>query len=156
MHQEQLRRVERWFQRLAEIDQGKIHDRPSDFYKDEVYAFFMNCYHLKDWIISDDELNFPEKKNLTERFINHNHHLSVCADICNSLKHLKLSSRPRSGSEPKFAGAHYGLELGGQQPRIKAKYVVETADGPMDAFELATRCLDAWRSFLNDHATAKP
>ena len=28
---------------------GADHDRESDAYQDEAYAFFLNCFHLKDW-----------------------------------------------------------------------------------------------------------
>ena len=50
---EQWDRVRRWYLRFREISEGKLHDRSSDFYQDDIYAFFMNCYHLKDWIKKD-------------------------------------------------------------------------------------------------------
>ena len=46
-------RIQRWYQRFGEISDGKLHDRSTDFYQDEVYSFLMNCYHLKDWIKND-------------------------------------------------------------------------------------------------------
>ena len=52
-------------------------------------AFFMNCYHLKDWIkndISDTSLNAA-----VEDYINQNACLKLCADICNGAKHLDLT-----------------------------------------------------------------
>ena len=151
MYEEQLQRIERWHERFAAINKGKTHDRPTDFYKDEAYAFFLNCYHLKDWIIQDDTVNFANKQATTEEFVSNNKYLSVCADICNRVKHLKLIKSPRSGKEPTFTRADYGLELGGPEARIRVKYEIDTAHGPMDAFELATNCLQAWRDLINKY-----
>ena len=46
-------RVQGWHERFAETDQGRIHDRSSDLYQDEAYAFFVTCFHLKDWLKND-------------------------------------------------------------------------------------------------------
>ncbi|SRR5713101_596756 len=151
MYQKQLRRVERWFDRLASINQGRTHDRSTDYYSDEVYAFFLNCYHLKDWIINDGSVNLSNKKKLVEDLVTNDKHLSVCADICNSLKHLKLNSPPRSGAQPQFAQTHYALNLGGPETTISVKYTVDTAYGSVDAFDLGTECLNAWRQFINKY-----
>ena len=70
-NQEQFERVKRWYSRIRDIYQGKPHIFPSDYYQDEVYAFFLNCYHLKDWIKNDDTVE-PSKKNNVENFINQN------------------------------------------------------------------------------------
>lgn len=32
------------------IYKGRPNDLPSDYYQHEVLAFFLNCYHLKDWV----------------------------------------------------------------------------------------------------------
>lgn len=95
---EQLNRVRRWYQRFQEISEGRLHDKPSDFYQDEVYAYFMNCYHLKEWI-KNDKGALPPEVNI-ERFISNDPHMALCADICNGNKHLKLSDRPRSFENP--------------------------------------------------------
>jgi len=39
-YQEQFKRLERWYKRFEEINNGRIHNRPSEFYEDEVYSFF--------------------------------------------------------------------------------------------------------------------
>jgi len=50
---EQFRRVKRWYTRFKSIDEGRPDTLTLDGYLDEVYAFFQNCYHLKDWIKND-------------------------------------------------------------------------------------------------------
>ena len=94
---EQFDRVKRWYQRFVTIDEGRQHSLPSDNYQDEVYAFFLNCYHLKDWIKNDESIGVAEAE--VEDFINNNNDLKLCGDICNNNKHLTLDSppeRPRS------------------------------------------------------------
>src|SRR5262245_60194522 len=86
-YREQYDRMKRWYDRFVALDQGRPHDVPSDNYLDEIYAFFMNCYHLKDWIIHDITA-LPDEK-VVETYINSSHPLKLCADICNSLKHLR-------------------------------------------------------------------
>jgi hypothetical protein len=54
--EEQYERVKRWYKRFDEINQGKENYRSSEDCRDEVYAFFINCYHLKDWIKNDKGL----------------------------------------------------------------------------------------------------
>ena len=151
---EQFYRVKRWYERFVIIDQGREHDLPSDYYQDEVYAFFLNCYHLKDWIKNDESVGAAAAK--VEEFINNNEELSLCADICNGIKHLRLEST-RSGQDPRFGPRKFHVQLGGPETTISVKYSIDTSSGPLDAFELATKCLQAWEKFIlsniNDQAS---
>jgi hypothetical protein len=51
---EQYRRMIRSYERFASIDRGRVYEPSSENYEDEVFAFFLNCYHLKDWIKNDE------------------------------------------------------------------------------------------------------
>src|SRR3990170_1608469 len=104
-YREQYDRMKRWYGRFVALDQGRPHDVPSDNYLDEIYAFFMNCYHLKDWI-KDDGTVPPAAQQAVEPYINSSRPLKLCADICNSLKHLRLISN-RSGESPAFGKKHF-------------------------------------------------
>ena len=149
--QEQWDRVERWYQRFTMIDQGREHNLSSDYYQDEVYAFFINCYHLKDWIKNDSSVGSAGAN--VEDFINRNNQLSLCADICNGIKHLTLlKERERSHQGPQFGCRVFKLQVGGS-PIISAKYTVDTSAGPADAFDLATKCLEAWKQFILSNIT---
>lgn len=149
-YQEQYDRMKRWYARLAALDQGRRHDVASDNHVDEIYAFFMNCYHLKDWIKQDSAVAAPVQQSV-EGHIDANRPLKLCADICNSLKHLTLTSH-RSGESPMFGKREYALALGGgAAPTIRLKYQVDTAAGPIDAFQLATECVHAWDTFLSNN-----
>lgn len=151
LYREQYERMKRWYTRFAKVDMGREHDAASDFYIDEIYAFFLNCYHLKDWINNDGTVA-PAVKQATESFINGNRPLTLCADICNSLKHLHLSRPSRSGENPSFGRKHFALVFGeGSSTRISMKYEIETDSGLEDAFELARLCVDAWDLFFSTH-----
>jgi len=78
--------------------------------------------------------------------INSSRPLKLCADICNSLKHLRLTSS-RSGQGPAFGKKQFGVALGTAPTTINLKYEVNTTIGSIDAFQLATECIDAWDAF---------
>lgn len=137
--------MKRWYKRFEEINQGRSHIRPSDYYHDDVYAFFLNCYHFKDWIQNDDTVKLPKKK--VEHFINQNECMRVCADICHGIKHLKLKST-RSGEQPEFGARKFSLNLGDSPPTIKIKFSITTKTGVIDAFDLASKCVQKWEEFI--------
>ena len=86
---DQLNRVIRWYRRFQQINEGIQKGASFEGQYDDMLAFFMNCYHLKDWIkndISDDSLN-----TVVEDYINQNDCLKLCADICNGAKHLDVT-----------------------------------------------------------------
>lgn len=147
-YHEQYDRVKRWYVRIEAIDQGRTHVLASDNYLDEIYAFFLNCYHLKDWIKSDGTV--PTKvQQAVEGYLSANRSLRLCADICNSLKHLHLTSK-RSGESPAFGKKQFAVTLGpGIPTTISLKYEVNTTRGSEDAFKLATECVSAWDTFLS-------
>lgn len=148
-YNEQYDRMRRWYNRFAILDRGRLHDVPSDNYLDEIYAFFMNCYHLKDWIMNDSAVAATIQQAV-ESYINSSRPLRLCADICNSIKHLNLRS-DRSGESPIFGRKQFDLVLGTAPATISINYEINTTTGPIDAFILATECVEAWDTFLAAH-----
>jgi hypothetical protein len=147
---EQYDRMKRWYDKFAALNQGRPHDSPSENYVDEIYAFFQNAYHFKDWLKNDGTLASPVVKDV-EQFINGDRSLRLCADICNSLKHLVLKKGERSKENPTFGRKQYGLSLGAGPTKIKLEYEINTASGSVDAFQLATDCMAAWDKFRAKH-----
>jgi len=137
--------MKRSYQRFAQIDQGRRHDMGCENYRDEVYSFFLDCYHLKDWLINDP--GFPGNKDDVEDYVNSNQELRLCADICNRKKHLLLG-KPRSTENPSVSGQKIDLNSGTGVGMIKIKFTIDTASGTRDAFELATKCLELWKEFI--------
>ena len=85
-----------------------------------------------------------------EEFISNNEEMRLCADICNGTKHLRLKS-PRSDQDPRFRQREFKVHVGGSPTTISAKYTIDTSGGPVDAFELATKCLQAWGNFIRSN-----
>jgi hypothetical protein len=107
---EQFERLIRWYERLKPVAEGRESPKSPEVHRDEIFAFFMNCHHLKDCIKNDPSA--PHLKNLVEPYINRSVPLSICADICNGLKHLTIDSS-RSGQDPEFhPNVHQRIELG--------------------------------------------
>jgi hypothetical protein len=152
-YNDQFERVKRYLSRFKEINDGKTHYISSPNYDDDIYAFFQNCYHLKDWIKNDPACTGWAS---VENLISSNTDLSICADLCNALKHLSLT-RPRSTENPSFSGGHVTINITdgfGVQEKvdISIKYTVATKSGDIDAFQLAERCVSAWEQFINNQA----
>jgi hypothetical protein len=85
-----------------------------------------------------------------ERFIRECEALSLCADLCSSLRHLELKRGSSSGERPMSGRRqyHYRLNLGTGWS-IRLEWLVERKDKPpIDAFELATECIAEWDKFL--------
>jgi hypothetical protein len=146
----QCERMMRHYRRLELINKGvKLHPGESgDDYEDACYGFFQNCYHLKDWLINDP--NFTRKTaRQIEDYINATPSLSICADICNGTKHLKLLE-PRSGSPPRLGDRHITVYEGGPLDEcISIAFIVEHAGLKKEAFALATECVQPWETFMN-------
>jgi hypothetical protein len=148
-YKEQLERVERWYERFERIDTGTAHEKSAEYYHDEVYAFFLNCYHLKDWIKNDTGIA-ENARNSVESFVAKSANLSICRDICNSLKHLELREKPRTGAQ--WGRRLFKLQLGGS-PVMAVKYSIATVSGETDAFVLATKCVQEWKQFTKSNIT---
>jgi hypothetical protein len=146
-YQEQYNRMKRWYDRFEILQKGRPHDMHTDNYLDETYTFFMNCYHLKDWIKLDASVPTPVKQAV-ESHITSSLPLQLCADICNSLKHLRLTKKPRSSQKPVLGKQSIALTVGSAPTTISLKYEIDTTTGPIDAFDLATQCVNSWDAFL--------
>ena len=143
---EQYERMQRSYDRFREIN-PRLADKVSSDYEDDVYAFFMHCYHLKDWIKNDAPVKsrMPNLGTDVEQFINESEALS----LCNSLKRLELdrshSSEPRVFGRKRY---HYQLNIGSRSS-IKLQWLVQRNNKPpIDAFDLATDCIAEWDKFL--------
>lgn len=108
----QIRRVVRYYKRFEELNSGVLHDRPTDEREDDVYAFFLNCYHLKDWIKKDTAL---APLGHVEHFVHGKtgvspcRTLQICGDICNGAKHFIHDNK--SKVQPQPGPKHFALDL---------------------------------------------
>jgi hypothetical protein len=84
---EQYHRMKRWRTRLNEL--GK----PEEQRRDDVYAFFVCCHHLADWIANDGSLDRCIRNDV-RRFMKKTSALGLAADLANGFKHLERNRPP--------------------------------------------------------------
>ena len=124
----------------------------------DIYAFFIFCFHMKDWIKNDDLVSAKAKSEV-EDFVGNTPCLRVCADIANGMKHYKLD-RQRSTTRPKFTLAKRSIisdkVLDGTKPDspehsaaiVKDLNFLKTDSGEVEVFDLASECVNKWKEFI--------
>jgi len=107
---EQWKRVKRWYKKVKEIENDC--KGTDDECLDIIYAFFMNLYHLKDWlkhsIFEQDKNDTKSERDKKDKMRKEIEALfdkkkgkgffKVCADFVNGAKHLKITQKPRIDS----------------------------------------------------------
>ena len=69
----------------------------SEWYTDDVYSFFVHCYHLMEWIERDPDYCSCErnkrcsKDSYPERWVEGHRSLNISRDLCIRVKHVRLS-----------------------------------------------------------------
>jgi hypothetical protein len=148
LYQRQFERVERWYNRLQKMKDADMSNFPDamNLVSDTMYAFFINCYHLKDWIINDELVTLPNKKTIIKEFIENNDCMKLCADVCNGTKHLKLN-HIRNDVQPRPMHRII-IDKNGN---IEISHFVEIDGKEKDFFELSTECIEKWREFFREN-----
>lgn len=141
---DQWNRVLRWYERFRLAYQGGNPAPSTDHFQDDAYAFFQNCYHLKDWLKND--LATKHLVSDVERYINESTPLSLCADMANGSKHMELDQRARVDRKTAITRADATVAIG---TAVTVKYHIDAGGLTYDAFDIATKALDDWRQFLS-------
>ena len=151
MWEKQWDRVKRRYTRLELMNTPGEHISPAaDYPDDDFQAFFVDCFHLKDWLKNDSASGLSSKE--VEDTVTKSGVLGLCGDLANGSKHLLLTT-PRVDPHAKLSGRLFkvALQAGGSTPQpttIAYSYKVEVLGKTFDAFELATACMAEWESFL--------
>ena len=85
---EQYDRIQRWYTRLTEATAA------DDRHVDDYYAFFVTCFHFKDWLKEDKSVDRAVAKD-AEVWVSSITSLSLSADLANGIKHVHASRTPR-------------------------------------------------------------
>lgn len=155
---EQYLMMKRWFYRLQGQFSGGSDNAMSvkDAYQADCYwAFFVSCYHLKDYFTNSGYSD-------AEKHINKHEALRVCADICNRSKHVKRKpGKEREDASIKGHGRLYGGVYRDPYDNMERNVVFSAFDvisdsKKYDAFQLACRCIDAWNLYLKEKKLSTP
>ena len=135
----------RWYERFEQIHSG-IDKRGFEHKKDDILAFFMNCFHLKDWIKKDTDV--PDKD--VEKFVNENYCLKYCCDIANGSKHLSLDKKSRITNESETLSVAVSIDKEKQQA-IPILIIRDSRGNIKDTFEIATEAVQTWKEFFQKY-----
>ena len=123
-----------------------VDDAESDGYQDDAYAFFVACFHLKDWLTNDPASRAAASG--IEALVSASHSLSLCADIANGSKHLRLTRRPRVDASARIGRRRYELHISSETTTRAVRYEIHAAGKTYDAFELAQQCTEDREGYL--------
>ena len=137
-YREQFERVGRFLHRV------RRGDRESVEYLDDLWAFFQNAWHLKDWIMNDSSL----QQELRDRVVDSVHsseQILLCGALANRSKHLRL--RP-VWNDADVTGQNVTVFPGQNKP-AEYSHNVTLEDGTvLIAQTLAEDAVKAWESIL--------
>lgn len=60
---EQVERIKRWNEILNDIRVSNSPEDRADYQVDCIYAFYINCFHLKDWLIKSKAIDKMKLNN---------------------------------------------------------------------------------------------
>ena len=125
-------------------------------YEDDVWNFFQNSWHLKDWVKNDSELS-QQHRGAVESDVSSIEVLLICADLANRSKHLRLTrKRLDADISKRSTNIHAGtvhLSLSGEQTSTpgygELVFTIIADDGrEFDVIDTAQQVVDEWRGLL--------
>jgi hypothetical protein len=134
----QYKRMMRWHDRIAATvgERGRV----DEHHLDDLYAFFVMCHHLNDWLQNDRTVTIPKKD--IRAFIKRERSLRICADLANGVKHF-VRDRPAEVDPRAFVTLGGSVEDG----KFEASAVIFIGE-LMEAWPIVRECVDAWDRFL--------
>jgi hypothetical protein len=154
---EQFERIKRWHKILNEIRVSNASEDRTDYQVDCIFAFFINCYHLRDWL----EHSKVTSPSILNDFIENHKEMQICRDICNGAKHLSLTSRS-IGKDVKCDCGFHGVFLHREydpfqevlkhdNPVRNITYNIFVEYEKFNVFEVADKCVSLWEDFLKEN-----
>ena len=118
--------------------------------EDNMWAFFWNCWHVKDWIANDSSIARELKKAIMSD-VHAAKHLSVVAALANGTKHFTATSR-RTGTGAQQSVIQFIPIASGA---FRVEHLVRLADGnELTAGAVAAKAMEEWRDILQKHGLA--
>ncbi|MGW5684589.1 hypothetical protein [Nonomuraea sp. NPDC003754] len=109
---DQYRRMVRSFNRLLQAAGPSTMDSAEA--RDFLFHFFQDAYHLKEWIKNDPDPACAQAKREVEDIFDKVKGvpaLQVAADLCNGLKHLRLTASKTGDKKTTFNRQHVSKEM---------------------------------------------
>jgi hypothetical protein len=142
----QYLRLQRWHRLIHRIGRAKTQTEDTEQEHDFLYAYFQNCYHLRDWLRNSGTLT---SKALQE-FFRLNEPMGVCRDICNGTKHWHID-HPSVDADFSVGREYVPPDWSGERPHVNESWFIVSGKNKYDLFEVADTCMALWDSFLRDN-----
>lgn len=148
----QLSRARRFLARVAK------RDAPSqeaflaglDAYQDDMWSFFMNVWHVKDWIKNDDALPAAVKANVLAA-AHASATLMLCRGIANGVKHL-LPGHVEGGK-----GAVQTYTFFKDSDTVRFEYFIKRHDdSSVTVYDVACDAIREWKRILTAQSLPLP
>jgi hypothetical protein len=135
----QWRRAQRGFAKLSETYND------TELYDDDIYHFFQDAWHLKDWIKNDPSV--PSKvRGQVEKKVKNVRPFRVAADFANGTKHMILNWH--RAEDAQFTERKVTIRLGHPGPALQER-VLTLADGSQTTAEaVAAEVMREWDLLL--------
>jgi hypothetical protein len=109
-------------------------------FQDMMWAFFQNCWHVKDWVCNDEHLN-GVKKDSVIIMAHQSTELMACRDVCNGTKHLGERKGARHAHIDTVFSAPGGHPL-------QRDCIVNYGGEEISGVKLARACISEWERIL--------
>ena len=136
--QEQYRRMMRSFRKLD----GEYNN--TEVYDDNLYHFFQDVWHLKDWLKNDPAVS-QQVRTSVEADVQSVQALRLAADLANASKHFELRSS-REGAA--ITQRHVIVKLGGGKSAEQRRDVNTTGGSSTTAEQIARDSVKEWEKLL--------
>ncbi|MFL9959403.1 hypothetical protein PQR65_39185 [Paraburkholderia nemoris] len=137
----QYRRMLRWRERISATDHGRSSAEQLDF----LIAFFVACFHLRDWLkdsgLDAERLNEMSWKNVE---------LRICRDVANGSRHSYLDRKPFYGQTFCVVWEHVPTDWPSNLVHSSARWSILAGADKFDLIELAGRWFSIWDAFLGE------
>lgn len=144
-YQEQLDRIKRLREDLERFSIAT--DDNFENAVDAFTSFFIQCYHLRDWLAESRYL-----RRDIDAFINQSNSLALCRDLANKQKHKQIALyEPRhSLAERKGRGVSIPVVSYYDPSRKTQRFGLdmEEFETMIDVIDLAEKCVEEWERFL--------
>ena len=145
---QQYNRVNRWLDRIRNISNPDNQVKPDDA-MDYIIAFFQSCWHLKDWLMNDQNIKVDERliNNIKEFVEKKSKYIKISQNIANGSKHLDFKNYGRlmSGLSAKIVVDQ------DSQTWQSATYEFTQEGITYKVVDLAIQCFNEWELFLRDN-----
>ena len=139
-YRDQFRRVKRYLIRIEN------QNRDSTEYDDDLWSFFQNCWHLKDWIKSDSERPSNLSSRKIEKIVHAHPNIVICGDLATRTKHARCEK-----GAAEFTQRNVTVNLGNPTTST-SEHIVTLKDGTkVVALEVARKAVEEWHDIFTTH-----